>query len=123
MGKKLIEVALSLEAINKESAREKSIRHGHPSTLHPWWARRPLAACRAVLFAQLVDDPSSHPEQFPWQERVSGCPYVFHRNGKPPGDIRKSWYKARRLAGLDGKLLHDLRRTTGTKSGARWCAR
>lgn len=56
--KKLIEVALPLEAINKEAAREKSIRHGHPSTLHLWWARRPLAACRAVLFASLVDDPS-----------------------------------------------------------------
>jgi len=65
MKKKLIEVALPLEAINKESAREKSIRHGHPSTLHLWWARRPLAACRAVLFASLVDDPSSLPEQFP----------------------------------------------------------
>lgn len=59
--KKLIEVALPLEAINRESAREKSIRHGHPSTLHLWWARRPLAACRAVLFASLVDDPSSDP--------------------------------------------------------------
>ena len=59
--KKLIEVALPLEAINKESAREKSIRHGHPSTLHLWWARRPLAACRAVLFAQMVDDPDSDP--------------------------------------------------------------
>jgi putative DNA methylase len=58
--KKLIEVALPLDAINKESAREKSIRHGHPSTLHLWWARRPLAACRAVLFAQLVDDPSEY---------------------------------------------------------------
>jgi len=66
--KKLIEVALPLEAINKESAREKSIRHGHPSTLHLWWARRPLAACRAVLFASLVDDPSSLPEQFPTEE-------------------------------------------------------
>jgi putative DNA methylase len=65
MKKKLIEVALRLEAINKESAREKSIRHGHPSTLHLWWARRPLATCRAVLFASLVDDPSSLPEQFP----------------------------------------------------------
>lgn len=57
MRKKLIEVALPLEAINKEAAREKSIRHGHPSTLHLWWARRPLAACRAVLFSSLVDDP------------------------------------------------------------------
>ena len=66
--KKLIEVALPLEAINAESAREKSIRHGHPSTLHLWWARRPLAACRAVLFASLVDDPSSLPEQFPTEE-------------------------------------------------------
>ena len=63
--KKLIEVALPLDAINKASAREKSIRHGHPSTLHLWWARRPLAACRAVLFASLVDDPSEHPEEFP----------------------------------------------------------
>ena len=59
--KKLIEVALPLAAINAESAREKSIRHGHPSTLHLWWARRPLAACRAVLFASLVDDPDSDP--------------------------------------------------------------
>ena len=66
--KKLIEVALPLEAINKESAREKPIRHGHPSTLHLWWARRPLAACRAVLFAQLVDDPSAHPDKFPTEE-------------------------------------------------------
>ena len=55
--KKLIEVALPLEAINEASAREKSIRHGHPSTLHLWWARRPLAACRAVIFSSLVDDP------------------------------------------------------------------
>jgi putative DNA methylase len=66
--RKLIEVALPLEVINRESAREKSIRHGHPSTLHLWWARRPLAAARAVLFAQLVDDPSSHPEEFPTDE-------------------------------------------------------
>ncbi len=66
--KKLIEVALPLEAINKESAREKSIRHGHPSTLHLWWARRPLAAARAVIFSSLVDDPSSHPEEFPTEE-------------------------------------------------------
>jgi putative DNA methylase len=56
--KKLIEVALPLEDINREAAREKSIRHGHPSTLHLWWSRKPLAACRAVLFSSLVDDPS-----------------------------------------------------------------
>src|SRR5437763_7932337 len=66
--KKLIEVALPLVAINTASAREKSIRHGHPSTLHLWWARRPLAACRAVLFASLVDDPSEHPEDFPTEQ-------------------------------------------------------
>ena len=66
--KKLIEVSIPLEAINVASAREKSIRHGHPSTLHLWWARRPLAACRAVLFSQLVDDPSSWPDRFPTEE-------------------------------------------------------
>lgn len=66
--KKLIEVALPLEAINSESAREKSIRHGHPSTLHLWWARRPLAAARAVIWSSLVDDPSSHPDLFPTEE-------------------------------------------------------
>lgn len=66
--KKLIEVALPLEAINKASAREKSIRHGHPSTLHLWWARRPLAAARAVIFAQMVDDPSAHPALFPTEK-------------------------------------------------------
>ena len=68
MIKKLIEVALPLEKINEESAREKSIRHGHPSTLHLWWARRPLAAARAVIWSSLVDDPSSHPELFPTEE-------------------------------------------------------
>ena len=67
--KKLIEVALPLEAINVASAREKSIRHGHPSTLHLWWARRPLAAARAVIFAQMVDDPSAHPDLFPTEKK------------------------------------------------------
>ncbi|OYY21359.1 MULTISPECIES: DUF1156 domain-containing protein [unclassified Polynucleobacter] len=62
--KKLIEVALPLEAINAASGKEKSIRQGHPSTLHLWWARRPLAAARAVIFSQMVDDPSSHPDIF-----------------------------------------------------------
>lgn len=61
--KKLIEVALPLEAINVASAREKSIRHGHPSTLHLWWARRPLAAARSVIFAQMVDDPGSYVDE------------------------------------------------------------
>lgn len=68
--KKLIEVALPLEAINEASAREKSIRHGHPSTLHLWWARRPLAACRAVIFSSLVDDPDD-PDAPP--EFVEAC--------------------------------------------------
>lgn len=66
--RKLIEVALPLEVINRESAREKSIRHGHPSTLHQWWSRKPTAAARAVLFAQLVDDPSARPTEFPTEE-------------------------------------------------------
>ena len=66
--KKLIEVALPLEKMNEASAREKSIRHGHPSTLHLWWARRPLATARAVIWASLVDDPSSHPELFHTEE-------------------------------------------------------
>ena len=66
--KKLIEVALPLDAINAESAREKSIRHGHPSTLHLWWSRKPTATARAVIWASLVDDPSSHPEQFPTEK-------------------------------------------------------
>ena len=66
--RKLIEVDLPLDDINRESAREKSIRHGHPSTLHLWWARRPLAACRAVIFASMVDDPGDCPDEFPSEE-------------------------------------------------------
>lgn len=66
--KKLIEVALPLDAISEASSKEKSIRHGHPSTLHLWWSRKPLATCRAVLFASLVDDPSEHPELFPTEK-------------------------------------------------------
>ena len=66
--RKLIEVALPLDAINAASVREKSIRHGHPSTLHLWWARRPLAAARAVIFSQMVDDPSTHPDRFPTEK-------------------------------------------------------
>ena len=66
--RKLIEVALPLDVINTAAAREKSIRHGHPSTLHLWWARRPLAAARAVIFAQMVDDPASRPELFPTEQ-------------------------------------------------------
>ncbi len=74
--KKLIEVALPLEAINVASAREKSIRHGHPSTLHLRWARRPLAAARAVIFAQMMDDPSSNKDLFPTEKVQEGSLHV-----------------------------------------------
>ncbi len=67
--RKLIEVDLPLDAINRHSAREKSIRHGHPSTLHLWWSRKPLAACRAVIFASLVDDPGDCVDEFPTPEQ------------------------------------------------------
>ena len=67
---KLIEVALPLAAINAEAVREKSIRHGHPSTLHLWWARRPLAAARAVIWASLVDDPSGEDSLSPAEQGV-----------------------------------------------------
>lgn len=76
--KKLIEVSLPLETINAEASREKNIRHGHPSTLHLYWARRPLAAARAVLFAQLVDDPASRPEEFPTVEAQDAARARLH---------------------------------------------
>ena len=63
--KKLIEVNIPLQAINVESAKDASLTHGHPSTLHRYWARRPLAACRAVIFASMVDDPSECQDEFP----------------------------------------------------------
>jgi len=66
--KRLAEVDFPIAVVSKHSAREKSIRHGHPSTLHLWWARRPLAAARAVIFAQMVDDPSSCPDLFPTEK-------------------------------------------------------
>lgn len=75
--KQIIEVALPLEAINKESARKKSIRHGHRSTLHLWWARRQLAACRAVLFSSLVNDPDDDPEPKPSPPRKTPKPHLI----------------------------------------------
>src|SRR6516165_9016998 len=66
--RKLIEVALPLEAINRESTRENYIYRGNPSAIHKWWSQKPFATARAVLFAQLVDDPSSNPEEFPTEE-------------------------------------------------------
>lgn len=90
--KKLIEVALPLVAINKASAREKSIRHGHPSTLHLWWARRPLAAARAVIFAQMVDDPSAYVD-------VLRADPKLHRKAESTLKARlKLWEEARTLA-------------------------
>lgn len=90
--KKLIEVALPLEAINKASAREKSIRHGHPSTLHLWWARRPLAAARAVIFAQMVDDPSAYLDVLRGDSKL-------RRKGETLLKARrKVWEEARNLA-------------------------
>src|SRR5215210_8759994 len=90
--KKLIEVALPLEAINTASAREKSIRHGHPSTLHLWWARRPLAAARAVIFAQMVDDPSTYVD-------VLRADPKLRRNADTALKARlKLWEEARTLA-------------------------
>ncbi len=90
--KKLIEVALPLEAINVASAREKSIRHGHPSTLHLWWARRPLAAARAVIFSQMVDDPSEYVD-------VLRADAKLRRTGETILKARlKKWNEARDLA-------------------------
>jgi putative DNA methylase len=92
--KKLIEVALPLDAINAAAAREKSIRHGHPSTLHLWWARRPLAAARAVILGQMVNDPS-----WKWDmEHGSEIP--------PPAHLKASWAASRkRLFGILEQLV------------------
>jgi putative DNA methylase len=90
--KKLIEVALPLDAINTAAAREKSIRHGHPSTLHLWWARRPLAAARAVIFSQLVNDPS-----WKWE--------MEHPGEIPPGHLKASWAASRKRL---FKIIEDL---------------
>ena len=93
MKRKLIEVALPLEAINVASAREKSIRHGHPSTLHLWWARRPLAAARAVIFSQMVDDPSEY------VDTLRQDPKLKRRAETELKAKRKLWEEA--------KALHD----------------
>jgi len=90
--KKLIEVALPLEAINKASAREKSIRHGHPSRLHRWWTRRPLAAARAVIFSQMVDDPS------PYVDVLRADPKLCRKSETALKARLKVWEGARELA-------------------------
>src|SRR5665213_369882 len=81
--KKLIEVALPLDAINEAAAKEKSIRHGHPSTMHLWWAPRPLAAARAVIFSQMVNDPS-----WKWE--------LEHHGQIPPANLKASWAASRK---------------------------
>ena len=83
--RKLIEVALPLDAINAASAREKSIRHGHPSTLHLWWSRKPLATTRAVIFASLVDDPD-HPDANP--DFVAACNDLMYSADKHDADAK-----------------------------------
>lgn len=110
MPKKLIEVALPLEAINAESAREKSIRYGHPSTLHLWWARRPLAAARAVIWSSLVDDPSEHPEQFPTEEEQN------QERQRLFGILEKlvKWENSNNQAVLDAAKAEILRSTGNT---------
>ncbi len=110
MRTKLIEVALPLDAINAAGAREKSIRHGHPSTLHLWWSRKPLAVARAVIFGQMVDDPSAVPEEFPTPEAQAaerGRLFDLLRElvkwentgnervlGRARAEIRRSWRRA-----------------------------
>lgn len=108
--KKLIEVSIPLEAINVASAREKSIRHGHPSTLHLWWARRPLAACRAVLFSQLVDDPSAWPDRFPTPEAVEAERNRLH---KLIGGTKEAEYK-------DGLVAWESSNNETVLNAARW---
>ena len=90
--KKLIEVALPLDIINTACIREKSIRHGHPSTLHLWWARRPLAAARAVIFSQMVNDPS-----WKWE--------MEHPGEIPPSNLKASWAASRKRL---FKIIEDL---------------
>ena len=116
MTKKLIEVSLPLEAINAASEREKSIRRGHPSTLHLWWSRKPLATARAVIFASLVDDPSSHPELFPTEgeqkkerERLFGIltKLVKWENSNNPEVLAEAKEEIRRSMGDDLPALLD----------------
>src|SRR6266571_5124285 len=96
--KKLIEVALPLDAINKASAREKSIRHGHPSTLHLWWARRPLAAARAVIFAQMVDDPSAYPDLFPTEKKQEKERQRLFHAQRQRVQMERIWHGAQGIA-------------------------
>ncbi len=98
--KKLIEVALPLEAINIASAREKSIRLGHPSTLHLWWARRPLAAARAIIFAQTVDDPSEYVEELLADPLLRSKAEKAYRLRLKSWEDRSAIYHKARAAGI-----------------------
>jgi putative DNA methylase len=100
--KKLIEVALPLEAINIASAREKSIRHGHPSTLHLWWARRPLAAARAVIFSQMVDDPSEYVDELLADEKTRKAAERAYKARRRAWEERKAVYEKAQAAGMSG---------------------
>lgn len=104
--KKLIEVALPLEDINAASAREKSIRHGHPSTLHLWWARRPLAAARAVLFAQLVDDPSGYVDEL-WEDS-NLLVQLGKKVGRPVAPHEKDEHFDEILISMERERLFDI---------------
>lgn len=122
MRKKLIETALPLEAINEAAAREKSIRDGHPSTLHLYWARRPLAACRAVLFASFVDDPGEPdcpPELLKLIDKLPNPTLVdrqkLNKQGKPEWCDRSELvyrpkYTAEQIADMEANHLAELRR-------------
>ena len=100
--KKLIEVALPLEAINNASIREKSIRHGHPSTLHLWWARRPLAAARAVIFAQMVDDPSEYVDDLLNDPKVRKAAEKVYKEKLHSWHERKRVFEKAQSAGVPG---------------------
>ena len=115
--RKLIEVDLPLDEINSESAREKSIRHGHPSTLHLWWARRPLAACRAVIFASMVDDPSSYEDEFPTEAEQRAERERLHEMIKQLVK-RESWI--RRVGSASIGSSNTVIRKGGTVRRRRW---
>ena len=111
--KKLIEVDLPLDEINETSSRERPGTPGHPATLHRWWARRPLAVCRAMIFASLVDDPSSCPDEFPTEEAQRGERERLHdlikrlvawENSSEEGLINQARYEiARSVARASGR--------------------
>jgi len=105
--KKLIEVALPLEAINIASAREKSIRHGHPSTLHLWWARRPLAAARAVIFSQMVDDPSEYVDELLADPATRRAAEKTYRTQIKAWEARKLVFDKAHAAGMSASANPD----------------